>query len=68
MEEDSDGDDVFSDEEDDEMPDDVEEPDDSMTLVQYQEEARRDALVRKGSYTSSVSPKNGRVESRGSHP
>lgn len=47
--------------EDDEMSDD-DGPDDDMTLIQYQEEARRDALIRKSSHANEVSPKKGRVE------
>lgn len=37
-------------------------PDDDMTLFQYQMEACREALVRKGSRMHSTSPKKGRVE------
>lgn len=40
--------------------------DDDMTLIQYQTEARREALVRKGSIIISTSPKKGRVEPIGS--
>ncbi|XP_039118470.1 uncharacterized protein LOC120254421 [Dioscorea cayenensis subsp. rotundata] len=62
MEEDCDDeDDDYSDEEDEEMPDD-DVPEDSMTLVQYLEEARREALIRKGSQYSDVSTKKGRLE------
>lgn len=43
------------------MPDD-DSPEDSMTLVQYQEEARREALIRKGSQYFDVSTKKVRLE------
>lgn len=56
----------FSDEEDEEMPADDEGPDHSMTLVQYQEEVRRDALIRKGFHVTETSPKKGRVKAEGS--
>lgn len=67
IEEDNSQDEDYSDDEDDdemsteESPD--EGPDDSMTLIQYQTEARREALVRKGSNLSDRSPKKGRIES-----
>lgn len=69
MEEDDSQDDGYSDEDDEDMSDEEEDdvgPDDSMTLVQYQAEARRDALVRKGSNISDVTPKKGRVDLGGS--
>lgn len=67
MEEDSeDSDDLLS-KEDEEIPNEDDGATDSMTLVQYQEEVRRDDLIRKGSYTSKVSPKKDRVEAGGSH-
>lgn len=56
------------DDDDEEMSDEgdpVLEPDDAMTLVQYQAEARREALIRKSSNTSEISPKKGRIESGG---
>lgn len=66
MEADDCQDEDFSDEDDDDemseeeiLPD---SPDDDMTLAQYQTEARRDSLVRKGSNIPSSSPKKGRVE------
>lgn len=64
MEENNSQDEDYSEDEDDEVeesPDDG--PDDSMTLIQYQTEARREALVRKGSNLSDLSPKKGRIES-----
>lgn len=61
IEEDSSKDEDFSADEHEEMSDDG-DPDDDMTLNQYQEEARRDALIRKNSQTSDVLPKKGRVE------
>lgn len=64
MEEDSTDDEVLSDEDDDEMSDD-DSPDDPMALVQYKEEARRNALIRKDTHVAEVSPKKGRVEAGG---
>lgn len=67
MEEDNSQDEDYSDEESDdeiwdmEPPDDG--PDDSMTLIQYQTKAHKEALVRKGSNLSDLSPKKGRMES-----
>lgn len=65
MEEDASQDEDYSDEDDEDMSDEEdidEEPEDSMTLVQYQAEARHEALVQKGSIISDVSPKKGRVK------
>lgn len=62
MEEDSASDEGSTDAEDDEMPDDEIEPDDSMTLVQYQAGVRRETLIRKGVHADEVSPKKGRIE------
>lgn len=60
MEEDS-NEDTTDDDDEDEMSDD-EEADDNMTLVQFQEEARREALIRKSTPYSGSSPKKGRME------
>lgn len=38
------------------------EPGDSMILVQYQAEARQEALIQKNSNMSDISPKKGRIE------
>lgn len=48
------------------MPDDDNGPNDSMTLVQYQSEVRRDALNRKGSHTNKILPKKDRMKIEGS--
>lgn len=50
IDEDNSQDEEYSEEKDDEMWDD-EGIDDSITLVQYQEEARREAFIKKGSHT-----------------
>lgn len=68
MDEDSDGDpddDIDSDddgESDDDGMSQDDEPEDDMTLIQYQAEVRRDALIRKSSHSSCSSPKKGRME------
>lgn len=62
MEEDSASETGSTDDEDDEMPDDEIEPDDSMTLVQYQAGLRRETLIRKSAHADEVSPKKGRTE------
>lgn len=56
MDKDSNQDEDFSEDEekDEEMLDD-DNPDDSMTLVQYQNEVRCELLIRKGSHTSDSS-------------
>lgn len=62
MDEDSDEGADSSGDEDEEMPDD-EDPDNDVTLVQYQEEARREALIRKSAHSFCSSPKKGRMKS-----
>lgn len=64
MDKDSTGDTGLSDDDGDakEMSEDG-DPDDDMTLVQYQEEARREALIRKNTHSSCSSLKKGRMES-----
>lgn len=44
------------------MSDVDDEPDDSMTLVQYQAEFRREDLIHKGSHVAGSSLKKGRLE------
>lgn len=67
MEEDSEDEEGSTDDDDDVMPDEAEDgPDDSMTLVHYQGEVRREALIRKGSNTNEISPKKGRMDPEGS--
>lgn len=66
MEEDSGKDNDLSEEKDEEMPDEDDGPDDSMSLVQYQAEVRQDALIRLGSHAYEISPKKGSVETGGS--
>lgn len=66
MEEDCSEDEDPSDEDEVDTSDD-EGLDDSMTLNQYQEEARRDALIRKSINVAKVSPKKGRMEAGCSH-
>lgn len=61
MEEDGSEEEDYSDDEDDEMSGD-DCPDDDMTLNQYQDEVRREALIRKSSLEADVSPKKGRVD------
>lgn len=61
MEEDSDNDDDASEDSEDQMSE-GDEPDDHMTLDQYQEEARRVALIRKGSLLDVETLKKGRLE------
>lgn len=58
---DCDGDDGSFNGSDEDMSD-GDEPDDMMTLVQYQEEARKENLIRKGTYETSSSHKKGRVD------
>lgn len=41
-------------------------PDDMMTIVQYQSEAHREALIRKGSHVVQASQKKGRINIEGS--
>lgn len=69
MEEDNSEEEEYSYEDEDDEMSEEEHPDDSsddaMTLIQYQTEARRDALVRKGSSIPSISPKKGRLEPGG---
>lgn len=64
MEEDDSEDEEFIDDDNNDMSSD-EDPDrgphDSMTLVQYQTEVRREALIQKGSHISDTSSKKGRV-------
>lgn len=66
MEEDCSEDEDPSDEDEVDTSDD-EGLDDSMTLNQYQEEACRDALIRKSINVAKVSPKKGRMEAGCSH-
>lgn len=61
MEEDSDQEEDVSEGTDDQMSEE-EEPDDLMTLDQFQEEARREALIRKGSLLAVQTQKKGRLE------
>lgn len=61
VEEGSDGEDSFSEDDGSAMSDD-EEHDDLMTLDQYQEEVHREALIRKGSHSRITSQKKGRME------
>lgn len=67
MEEDSSNDEDLSDEDDDVLSDD-DCSDDDMTLNQYQEEARRDALIRKSSLVAEVSSKKGELMLRAPAP
>lgn len=65
IEEDSDEDDDLEDEDEDGMSEgdpNNDSPDDSMTSVQYQEEARSDAHIRKSTLVAKVSPKKRRME------
>lgn len=66
-EDDSGGDDCHSDEDGSAMSDD-DETDDLMTLDQYQEEVRRENLIRKGTLSGSPSMKKGRLEAGESSP
>lgn len=61
MEEDSDQEEDVSEGTDDQMSEE-EEPDDLMTLDQFQEEARREALICKGSLLAVETQKKGRLE------
>lgn len=61
MEEDNSEDEDLSGNDDEEMSED-EDPDDAITLIQYQDEARWESLIRKNPQSSEVSPKKGRVE------
>ncbi|XP_039134569.1 uncharacterized protein LOC120271948 isoform X2 [Dioscorea cayenensis subsp. rotundata] len=57
MDEDSNGDSSDdADDEDEDMSEDG-EPDDDMTLVQYQEEVKHEAIIRKSAHSSCSSPK-----------
>lgn len=62
MDEDSDPEGSASEESDDQMSEEEDEPDDLMTLDQYQEEARRVALIRKGPILDVETQKKGRLE------
>lgn len=62
MDEDSDPDGSASEDLDDQMSEEEDEPDNLMTLDQYQEEARRVALIRKGSILDVETQKKGRLE------
>lgn len=57
----SDGGDSFSEDDGSAMSDDK-EPNDLMTLDQYQEEVHHEALIKKGSHTGTPSQKKGRLE------
>lgn len=61
IEEDNSEDEDLPGDDDEEMPED-EGPDDAITLIQYQDEARWESLIRKNPQSSEVSPKKGRVE------
>lgn len=62
---DEDVDDGSSENSEDEMVED-DDPDDMMTIVQYQSEAHREALIRKGSHAVQASQKQGRINIEGS--
>ncbi|XP_039145598.1 uncharacterized protein LOC120282820 [Dioscorea cayenensis subsp. rotundata] len=59
---DSDQEDEDSDDSEDAMSDEDDGPDDSMTLVQYQEEVRKETLARKSSHVMGSSLKKGRTD------
>ncbi|KAH7673296.1 Reverse transcriptase zinc-binding domain-containing protein [Dioscorea alata] len=68
MEEDGRHDEDYTNDDEDDMSadDDTDDgPDNSMILVQFQSEARGEALIQKGSIIPDISPNKGRVESEG---
>lgn len=54
---------TFEDSEDEMVEDDG--LDDMMTLIQYQSEARKEALIQKGSHVAEASHKKGRINTEG---